>query len=366
MRRCDARLGSIPAGSASRSRKGFLLRTFTSESARVVTVAELRELNGPLGDVIESFFRANYDLSPKTERWYRQNLAAFCAFVVTHERRAPLLQDINKAMVDAFLKWRRTVPTRKYPGGSPFAVRAAAVTLKRVATFLAADGILSDQGLSVLRHVKRGKVDDDVRRPLSDLERDSVIDAASHLGTMPRAVCVLGFGSGLRLNEIREARVSDLDLGRGEFNVRPETSKFGKGRTVFLHPAVVSDLDRYLRNRSTGPEPEAPLFPTRSGGPFTEDGFSKLFQRLHRASRVRAFSAHLMRHTWATNFMRVPGASLLELKRQGGWQRWEQVERYSHAVPHHDRRTLPNPLGIQKTAFGQLPSTRVSRLSVAG
>jgi hypothetical protein len=56
----------------------------------------------------------------------------------------------------------------------------------------------------------------------------------------------------------------------------------------------------------------------------------------------------------------------LELKRQGGWQRWEQVERYSHAVPHHDRRTLPNPLGVQKTAFGQLPSTRVSRLSVAG
>lgn len=74
----------------------------------------------------------------------------------------------------------------------------------------------------------------------------------------------------------------------------------------------------------------------------------------------------LMRHTWATNFMRVPGASLLELERQGGWQRWEQVERYSHAVPHHDRRTLPNPLGVQKTAFGQLPSTRVSRLSIVG
>jgi hypothetical protein len=68
-----------------------------------------------------------------------------------------------------------------------------------------------------------------------------------------------------------------------------------------------------------------------------------------------------MRQTWATNFMRVPGASLLELKRQGGWQRREQVERYSHAVPHHDRRTLPNPLGVRKTAFGQLLSTRVSR-----
>jgi len=35
-------------------------------------------------------------------------------------------------------------------------------------------------------------------------------------------------------------------------------------------------------------------------------------------------------------------------------------------VSHHDRRTLPNPLEVQKTAFGQLPSTRVSRLSVIG
>ena len=168
----------------------------------------------------------------------------------------------------------------------------------------------------------------------------------------------------LAARTLSQTRVGDLDLERGEFHVRPETSKFGKGRTVFLHPATASDIDRFLRDRSTNREPDAPLFPTRTSEQFTEDGFAKLFQRIHRASGLRTFSAHLMRHTWATNFMRVPGASLLELKRQGGWQRWEQVERYSHAVPHHDRKTLPNPL--QKTAFVQLPSTRVSRLSRIG
>jgi len=31
--------------------------------------------------------------------------------------------------------------------------------------------------------------------------------------------------------------------------------------------------------------------------------------------------------------MRASGASLLELKRQGGWERWDMVERYSHAAP---------------------------------
>lgn len=327
-------------------------------------MAELRKVNGSLGDVIESFFRANYDLSPKTERWYRQNLRAFCAFVLASQRRPAVLQDVNKAMVDAFLKWRRSAPTRKYPGGSPFAVRAAAVTLKRLASYLAVDGILADAGgVSVLRHVKRGKVDEDVRQPLSDTERDRVISAASSLAGPARAVCVLGFGSGLRLNELREAKVGDLDFQRGEFNVRPETSKFGKGRTVFLHPVVVNDLDRYLRNRGAARDAHTPLFPTRSGEQYTEDGFSKLFTRIHRASGVRTFSAHLMRHTWATNFMRVPAASVLELKRQGGWERWEMLERYSHSVPVRDRLALPNPLEApQKTAFGQPPLTRVSSL----
>lgn len=56
---------------------------------------------------------------------------------------------------------------------------------------------------------------------------------------------------------------------------------------------------------------------------------------------------------------------VLELKRQGGWQRWEQVERYSHAVPPQDRRTLPNAFDPQKSAAGQLPSARVSRLFVS-
>lgn len=172
---------------------------------------------------------------------------------------------------------------------------------------------------------------------------------------------MFGFGSGARLNELREAVVGDVDFSRGEFHVRPETSKFGKGRTVFLHPAVIRDLDTYLRNRFDARDAGAPLFPARSGGHFATDGFTKLFQRIREAAGLHVFSAHLMRHTWATNFMRSPGASLLELKRQGGWQRWEQVERYSNAVPCADRRTLPNPLDVQKTALPQLPSSELNR-----
>ena len=92
--------------------------------------------------------------------------------------------------------------------------------------------------------------------------------------------------------------------------------------------------------------------------------YAELFARLRESRGIRTFSAHILRHTWATNFMSVPGANLLELKRQGGWERWELVERYRHRVPVRDRLALLNPLDpSHKTAFGQPPSATVSRLS---
>src|SRR6266542_4107235 len=72
---------TIRSGSASRSRKGASLRTFPTQSRRVMSLTQMRRKTAPLRDVIEGFFRSNYDLSPKTATWYRQNLEGFVTFV---------------------------------------------------------------------------------------------------------------------------------------------------------------------------------------------------------------------------------------------------------------------------------------------
>ncbi len=343
-------------------------RTFPTEDriARVLSYAEMKRKNTPLSDLVESFFRANYDLAPKTGRFYRQNLVAFIGFAERTGAVPARLADFTKERVDAFLKWRMERPTHRYPKGSPFATRAACVTLKVFANWLAREDILSDKGgASILRHVRRTKVDDDVRQPLTAEEEDRLLSAATRQGPMTRALVVLGLGAGLRLNEMRQLRVGDLDLERCELTVRAETSKSGRGRTVYLHPAVVRELDRYLRDRPAGRPPEAPLFPTRKGEHFTPDGFGKVFDRLRRRSDIRRFSAHLLRHTWATNYMRHEGSSLLDLQRQGGWRDLRMVARYSHAIPPRDVHALPNPLArMHKDAFRQSPSSAVSRLRV--
>ena len=60
----------------------------------------------------------------------------------------------------------------------------------------------------------------------------------------------------------------------------------------------------------------------------------ELFERISDNSGV-GFSAHILRHTWATN-CRLAGMDLLTLKEQGGWSRWEMV-------------VLPNPTAQVET-----------------
>ena len=107
----------------------------------------------------------------------------------------------------------------------------------------------------------------------------------------------------------------------------------------------------------------SPLFVNRSGEAFTIDSFGKVFQRLRDESGIKNFSAHVLRHTWATDFMREPGNDLLDLKRQGGWAKFEMVERYSHATPPRDRTSLPNPLA-RLSGNNPRPFKRLSRPSL--
>jgi RNA polymerase sigma factor (sigma-70 family) len=140
-----------------------------------------------------------------------------------------------------------------------------------------------------------------------------------------------------------ELLVGDIDFANGLLTVRPEISKSKELRTVDVHDAVMKELDRYLRKRHIR-RPEQPLFLTDEGKPFSEDGFDKLFRRIRRESGVAHFHAHLARHTWATRYK----GDILELKRQGGWKDWKQVERYRHGQ-RPARENLVNPLDLKRT-----------------
>ena len=285
------------------------VRVTSTFTVRIVRRAELRS-DTPLTKVIDSFVVSN-SMRPKTKEFYKGNFTAYIRFLRGVIEGEPTLADLDKDYVNAYLRELESKPTLKYPEGSPFRARAACTSLKRLAHWLVEEHVLTESPLDGIKKTSEPK---DVRRPLIDQELEQVRFGAGRSGTRDHTRVVFGAATGLRSNELRELRVGDLNLQDCQITVRAQTSKVKRARVVDFHVAVAREMDRYLRSRHNVNDAE-PLFPTDEGKFFSVDGFGKLFSRIAKKSGVRRFHAHLLRHTWATNWMKQPGADLLSLQR---------------------------------------------------
>jgi integrase len=71
------------------------------------------------------------------------------------------------------------------------------------------------------------------------------------------------------------------------------------------------------------------------------------FDRLKVSTGIDDLCAHMLRHTWATNYHRSASGSRFDLQAEGGWRTGRMVERYTKSRPFEERRRGPSPL----TAF---------------
>jgi integrase len=217
-------------------------------------------------------------------------------------------------------------------------------------------------GGSVLAGLEAPKVPQSHRQAFTDDQMDAIWRALEAFPRKDRdratAYVKLLFATGLRKNEARQLALSDLhmDAKRSWVHVRAKTSKGQKERRVRLDQSVLGDLERYIndsRPTYTGPRPE-PLFLTIEGKPFTEYGFStwadRIWDSIERDTGIHGFS-HLLRHTWATNFHRaskLTGATVYDLKQQGGWADLAIPMRYTHERPMDEFLDMPTHISLMR------------------
>src|SRR5437016_3028229 len=91
-------------------------------------------------------------------------------------------------------------------------------------------------------------------------------------------------------------------------------------------------------------DPDASLFTDRSGQALTGNAVRKLFDRLKVSTGIDDLCAHMLRHTWATNYHRSASGSRFDLQTEGGWRTGRMVERYTKSRPFEERRRGPSPL----------------------
>jgi integrase/recombinase XerD len=147
-----------------------------------------------------------------------------------------------------------------------------------------------------------------------------------------QAVLELAYASGLRLAELRNARLEHLHLDAGFINV---IGKGNKERVVPLGRKAVAALERYLsvgRPRLVTPRSTANVFLTKRGTPFAPVTlWLRIKQRVRRAGLSRNVTPHMLRHSFATHLL-DHGADLRVIQELLGHASISTTEVYTHVA----------------------------------
>jgi integrase/recombinase XerD len=114
-----------------------------------------------------------------------------------------------------------------------------------------------------------------------------------------RAILMTTYAAGLRVSEVVELKVSDIDSHRMVITVRH--GKGRKDRTVMLSPQLLNVLREYARRVA----PQVWLFPGRSPDrPLTARSVQKVCERARRSAGLsKRVTAHTLRHSFATHLL---------------------------------------------------------------
>lgn len=176
-----------------------------------------------------------------------------------------------------------------------------------------------------------------------------VIDNNSVLGIRDRAILEMLYGSGLRVSELCNLKVKDIDFGNELVLV------FGKGhknRYVPLNKVTIKAIHNYLAlSRPTlalknETEVSDKLFLNHRGGDLTTRGVRVILNNIiEKTSENFKISPHMLRHTFATHLL-DGGADLRSVQEMLGHVHLSSTQIYTHVsreqlkaayMEHHPR-----------------------------
>jgi integrase/recombinase XerC len=153
-------------------------------------------------------------------------------------------------------------------------------------------------------------------------------DLGTPLGMRDRAWLELLYASGLRISELVNIDLDDIELRARLVKVR---GKGSKERIVPFGSKAEAALRAYLHVRmGTTPEDEDPLFLNYRGQRITTRSVRRLFDRYVRGASLRTgVSPHTLRHSFATHLLNA-GADLRGIQELLGHASLSTTQKYTH------------------------------------
>jgi len=274
---------------------------------------------------ISSFYRyLEYEkrYSPLTLVTYKTDLGQFSDFL--DSENISRWQDVTSKVV------RRWMVELLNGGISPVTIHRKISALKSFFRYLMREQILESNpvnGVIVPKKPKRLPVF--VKEKDMDLLLDTVPFADNFEGIRDKFIITLLYGTGMRLSEMLNLRLSNIDFGQKVIKV---LGKRNKERIIPIFRELEKEITKYLSARNTA-FPDAGtgiLILTSKGKP----AYSKLIYRvvnkyLALVSTINKKSPHVIRHTFATALLNH-GADLNAIKELLGHANLSATEIYTH------------------------------------
>lgn len=169
------------------------------------------------------------------------------------------------------------------------------------------------------------------RKPqaLSDQDARKLLrEAKSH--KRDYALLELLIGTGLRVGEALALQIEDLNLNERSGMVIVRHGKGGAYREVPLVLDVRKALMTYLEEHPTPDEPTAPLWINRSGKALSHrSSVMRLLESYTRRAGLEAINPHMLRHTFATRYLKANPDDLRGLARLLGHRNLNTVMIYT-------------------------------------
>jgi len=276
-------------------------------------------------DYIDSFY--NYlavikGLSDNTLESYVRDCRNFINFIENSGVR-----EINEVSHIHIIEYLSNLKTKTFKSKT---IARSIVSLKQYFKYLLLEKIITSDPTSNIKSPRMSMTLPEVLN-LNDIERLlSCPDLTTNTGIRDATMLEVLYGTGIRVSELINIRLNDLNLELGYLLVR---GKGSKERIVPLGKIAIKKIQDYTKNFRQDilkDKLSDYLFINRSGGKMTRQGFWKILKSYALKSGItKSITPHTIRHTFASHLL-DRGADLRTIQLLLGHSDISSTQIYTH------------------------------------
>ena len=280
-----------------------------------------------------TYMIAERNASPYTVRNYGREVEQFLRFM--EDQEVSRLQDVDRLLVRRYLAW---LNEKGYERAS---IARRLSEIRTFYAFLRRERVID---VNPFETVSAPKLPKRLPKYLTVQEMEQLLntpDCTDPLGLRNTAMLEVLYGAGLRISELTNLNISNVNLGAGEIRV---WGKGAKERVALIGDAARQMLRRYLdvarpqlaaRNKGAA---NAALFLNRWGKRLSNRGVQLMLDQVARSAGLdKRVTPHILRHSFATHLL-DGGADLRVVQELLGHSDLAATQIYTHVSQRAARR----------------------------